>query len=218
MFYRDVDLADRAAMTVFLEGHFRYSTMNSWNGNTSYANNVKIAHLDIPRELQDTAYDLLGAEGGMDCVNEVLREWDYVHDMEYQAGFNGRSGGYIVMYRGGRDYEHASTTRCDCCFKKTYHKVDTPCTSSGCPGTLRVLAKPLPRVYTSGKGIDQDVDFESWAIESLVERVKLVQSFDQMCDDAVAMFIDCCRTYEVVDEQILVPKTVRVLKERVCAN
>lgn len=36
-FYRPVDLRSRHEMTQFLSSHFRYPTMNSWNGCTSYA-------------------------------------------------------------------------------------------------------------------------------------------------------------------------------------
>ena len=47
MFSVKVDMRSRKAMTEFLENHFRYSTMNSWNGSTSYANNVKYYNLDL---------------------------------------------------------------------------------------------------------------------------------------------------------------------------
>ena len=36
-FFTPVDLRSRAAMTAYLDGHFRYPTMNSWNQATSYA-------------------------------------------------------------------------------------------------------------------------------------------------------------------------------------
>ena len=44
-YYKDIDLRSRKAMTTFLENHFRYPTMNSWNNSTSYANNMKVYKL-----------------------------------------------------------------------------------------------------------------------------------------------------------------------------
>ena len=41
-FYYPVNLRSRAEMTLFLQNHFRYNTMNSWNHSTSYACNLKI--------------------------------------------------------------------------------------------------------------------------------------------------------------------------------
>ena len=53
MYYTKVDMRSRKAMVNFLENHFRYSTMNSWNNSTSYANNVKYYNLDLTNEQTD---------------------------------------------------------------------------------------------------------------------------------------------------------------------
>ena len=44
-FYEKVDLRSRKDMVDFLENHFRYFTMNSWNRSTSFANNMKLYNL-----------------------------------------------------------------------------------------------------------------------------------------------------------------------------
>ena len=45
-------------MTAYLQTHFRYSTMNSWNGADSYAHNLKIYKLGLCSEIEDKLYDL----------------------------------------------------------------------------------------------------------------------------------------------------------------
>lgn len=104
--YRDKpDLRSRAAMTAFLRGHFRYHTMNSWNRSTSYANRVKLDRLAVPADKYDLALDVLF--GGVQCP-----DWDdardaltrrFAEETGFEVGFNGRSGGYLVLYQAGVD-------------------------------------------------------------------------------------------------------------------
>lgn len=46
-FFQPVDLRSRKAMIDYLEDHFRYFTMNSWNRSQSYACNLKIYKLGL---------------------------------------------------------------------------------------------------------------------------------------------------------------------------
>lgn len=46
MYEKAVNTDNRNEMIRFLTGHFRYFTMNSWNGCSSYANNVKFITWD----------------------------------------------------------------------------------------------------------------------------------------------------------------------------
>jgi hypothetical protein len=55
MFSRKVDRRSRAAMIAFLVEHFRYDTMNSWNGSTSYAHCIKFSRLGLSPEQTDAA-------------------------------------------------------------------------------------------------------------------------------------------------------------------
>lgn len=85
----------------------RYYTMNSWNNSTSLAYNLKIYNV-IDKDLQDACYDLLDAEYFYaDSINPLIYAFDRKYNYEWQAGFNGRSGGYLVLYRGGR-YENGN--------------------------------------------------------------------------------------------------------------
>ena len=75
------------------------------------------------------------------------------------------------------------------------------------------MEKPQPQVFSQpGKSIDQDEDFVEWDIDSLRERVKLVQEFDRLCDQVVAEFCYFCEYYDVVDKDILVPKSIKTLE------
>lgn len=98
IFTKEVNTEDRNEMITFLKNHFRYFTMNSWNGMTSYANNVKLYNLQLPESLRNKAYDFLDAE----CVGyqydiDVLIN-NFYNETGYTAGFNGRNSGYLVMY------------------------------------------------------------------------------------------------------------------------
>ena len=55
-------------------------------------------------------------------------------------------------------------------------------------------------------------DFEGWTLSDLSERVELVQDFDRHCDDIAATYINLCRNYRVTEEEIFVPKTIKVLE------
>jgi hypothetical protein len=212
-FYKNVDMRNREAMIAFLDGHFRYDTMNSWNRSTSYANCVKIHRLDLPREQMDKAWAMLDMEEVFDAIHGIIRDWSEAHAWEWQVGFNGRSGGYLVLYQGGLDWKNARTAQCDTCGKQTWHKENVPCTVKGCPGTLKVLEKPRPQVVTyPGRGLDQSEDFAEWGMDRLRDRVRLVQEFDKLCDECVAEFVHYCENYNIVERDIIVPKTIKVLE------
>ncbi len=103
MFTKEIDLNDRKAMIDFLENHFRYNTMNSWNCSTSYANDVKLYNIGLTREQEDKLYEIMDCDGAYDSVNELLDDFAYNHNFNWQVGFNGRSGGYLVLYQGGKN-------------------------------------------------------------------------------------------------------------------
>lgn len=96
MFYKKgLDISNTKEMFEFLKGHFTYDTMNSWNGLKSIANNVKIYNLELDgdawnalRYLEDDDYF---------SVNMMIEDWEAEHP-DYSVGFNGRSGGYLVLY------------------------------------------------------------------------------------------------------------------------
>ena len=43
-------------------------------------------------------------------------------------------------------------------------------------------------------------------------REELVQEFDKLCDDITTTYIQTCLNYRISEEEILVPKTIKVLE------
>lgn len=80
----------------------RYWTMNSWNRVTAPAYNLKVYNV-IPLELQDKVYELMDIEDFYFVINHLIEQFNFNNGYEWQAGFNGRSGGYLVLYIGGED-------------------------------------------------------------------------------------------------------------------
>lgn len=99
-FFESVDLRSRKEMTAFLSGHFRYPTMNSWNRATSYACNLKVDRLGLTFDIVLKLLDMLGTQEFFDMRQELLDEFNAEHRYRWQAAFNGRSGGYLVLYQG----------------------------------------------------------------------------------------------------------------------
>ena len=101
LFSRCVDKRSREDMTAYLSSHFRYNTMNSWNRSTSYACNMKIYNLELERETENKLWDLIQVPEFYDRLNELVEDFGRQHNYLWQAGWNGRSGGYLVLYQGG---------------------------------------------------------------------------------------------------------------------
>lgn len=199
----------------FLTGHFRYNTANGWNGSTSYAVQMKIYDF-VPRKLQDKAYQLLDVPDTFDAVNDRIREWDAESGHVWQAGFNGRSGGYLVLYQGGaKPSEHKSY--CVECGQKNFTLTkETGKKCGACNENGRTDYKYIPLIPFSypGKSTDQGEDFAEWDDDSIRERVKLVRRFDKLAKELQAIFLSFCEGFDVVEETIHVPKTVKRLVEK----
>lgn len=96
MFYKTgIDLCNDKQMFNFLKEHFSYSTLNSWNGLKSIANNVKLYNLDLTGDWS-VALNALEKDEYF-SVNMMIEDWEDEHP-NYKVGFNGRSGGYLVLY------------------------------------------------------------------------------------------------------------------------
>jgi ribosomal protein S27AE len=213
-FHRNVDRRSRRAMAEFLAGHFRYNTMNSWNDSTTYANKVKIYDV-IPNDLQNKAFEVLEAQDSESQISYLLADFDREHDYRWQVGFNGRSSGYIVLYQGGwRPSQHKRI--CTTCGQKNFQAETTKCGRCHAETMIDYKGRDVytqPGIGTDhGCDLDTFMDPDEWSMSDLRERVELVQEFDQLCDDVVAEFISLCEDYEVVEETVMVPHTVKVLR------
>lgn len=212
-FYTPVDLRDRAAMTRFLEKHFRYHTMNSWNRSTSYACNLKIHRLGLEEADESKLYEMLETREFFCLQRTLLDEFGRRHNYHWQAGMNGRSGGYLVLYQGSVK-PSGYLSFCTECGKKNYRSAsETSCVCGVCGKPARVNFEHTDMLVSAypGRGTDMDEDFEDWELTALRERVRLVQSLDQLADNMVAQAIHLCRTYEVTEETVFVPQVRKVL-------
>lgn len=219
MFKKDINMENRETMIQFLRSHYRYFTGNSWNRATSYANNMKIHNLDVPREIRDKLYDLLDVEEVYERFSELIEDFNMDHEYAWQAKWNGRSGGYLVLYSGGRrklDYK----SRCIKCGQLNYKSIEETgdCRCGRCGKETRInLTGPVYQAYATCKDVDQGEDFEEWDMEELRKRVKVITDFDQLCDDIVAEAVYLAENYELEEETYYVEQTRKVLSQRVTA-
>ena len=152
MFYKaGVDITSDKQMFNFLKNHFEYYTCNSWNGLRSVANNVKLYNLDLPGDWC-VALSLLEADD-YDYINMLIKDWEREHP-GYSVGFNGRSGGYLVLYNRGnaRHVLPDEITDCD-----TYEDYKQYCYDY--IGTVKANRRVL------------------------IDYVTLVRDFDKLCDE-----------------------------------
>jgi hypothetical protein len=216
MFYKEVNLKNPGEMIAFLKKHFRYHTMNSWNKSTSYANNIKLYNIEKPPDVDDDKWcQMLGITEWQEKLSDLLEEFGRRYNWLWQAGINGRSGGYVILYRGGIK-PSGYKSFCIHCGQKNCQAI--PVGEIGvcgrCDAKARINFKQEHmQVFTwPGQNIDMGEDFRRWDNFVLKERVELVQEFDRLGDTIVDVYIETCRDYRIVEEEILVPKTVRILE------
>lgn len=96
MFYQTgVDITNDKSMFNFIANHPTYYTMNSWNRTRSIAHNVKLYNLNLDGNWT-VAQAFLESED-YETVNMMIHDWER-ENPGYSVGFNGRSGGYLVLY------------------------------------------------------------------------------------------------------------------------
>ena len=211
---RSHTMTKRRRLMEYLQDHCRYFTMRSSNRSSSYARNVKVHELPMDAKTRSRAHDLLDVPEAFDEIHQLIEEFGRKHGWRWQAGFSGRSGGYLVLYQGGTEAS-GCTTMCGRCGRLTWYETEQPCHMEGCTGTLRKLPLDHYRIVTyPGKGVDDDAAFSHWSTEELEDRSRLVREFDELCDACVESFISFAKTHAVEELEILVPKTVRVAVER----
>ncbi len=207
-FFRSVDRRSRKAMESYLGEHFRYPTMNSWNRSTSYANNMKIHHLGISGYIADKLYDLIQTPEFYDQLHELIQTFNEKNDYLWQAGWNGRSGGYLVLYQGGKKPSEYRSY-CTSCGQRNYRSVSENGTSCGRGGEeARVdYETPPMEIFTyPGRGLDMDEDFTDWTLYELQQRTELVQNFDRLADNIVSEALHIAETHSMEERTVYVPQ------------
>ena len=170
MFYKTgVDITNDKQMFNFLKNHFEYWTVNSWNRLESIANNVKIYNL----ELDGDPYVALAALQKDDYfdVNSMIEDWEYEHP-NYKVGFNGRSGGYLVLYNDKNNGNVLPTIIAD-----AYDYEDFKQTCQEWYGGVKYFKQELK------------------------DYVELVRDFDKLCDD-IRNYVNELSTIDFVKEYL----------------
>lgn len=210
MFIKKVDLRSRKKMTEFLSGHYRYDVSNSWNRMTSFANNVKLYNLDIPKELMDRAYEIVCSDIDTfeyDSLVDTLIS-DFYKDTGYTALFNGRSGGYIVLYDAEKETLQYKSY-CLKCGQKNYKAVLSDDDRCGCCGAKRInITTPITRIHPKYAQVGSQYieDYEDMDISELREMTKLVQRFDRLCNDIREEFLYMLQNSTIVESEYTVTK------------
>jgi len=205
----------RKKMIKFLEGHFRYDTMNGWNASTSYAANVKVHSAISDKSIDDVKYDFLDCEEAFDDINFIIGEFDKKYEHRYQIGFNGRSRGYLVLYQGGvtkrniyTPEEYAKKHPSGAYAEGQGWKTEKEARKSG------LYNKTIIKTFTyTGKGMDMHEDFDEWGIAELKDRVKLVKDFDKTVRDCIYAYSNFCKSHIAVEETRYTPYKVTVAQE-----
>ena len=213
LFSQRVDKRSRAEMTAYLSGHFRYNTMNSWNRSTSYACNMKLYKLGLDRETEDKLWDMIQVPEFYERLNERIEDFNRQHNYLWQAGWNGRSGGYLVLYQGGTKPSRYRSY-CTKCGQKNYTSVAETGNRCGvCNEETRIdFSKPPIQIFFyPGRDVDMGEDFEDWSLYELKQRTELVQEFDQLADDIVEEALHIASEHTVEEQVIYKPITELVL-------
>ena len=213
LFSQRVDKQSRAEMTAYLSGHFRDNTMNSWNRSTSYACNMKLYKLGLDRETEDKLWDMIQVPEFYEWLNERIEDFNWQHNYLWQAGWNGRSGGYLVLYQGGTK-PSGYRSYCTKCGQKNYTSVaETGNWCGVCNEEARVdYIKPPMQIFSfPGRDVDMDEDFEDWSLYELQQRTELVQEFDRLADDIVAEALYIAQNHSVEERTVYMPTTELVL-------
>ena len=113
-------------MQAYLRDHSRYWTTACCNRASSYARCIKLSRIDFPdKATEGVAWDLVGADSDWWDAAGLSEEIDAFatrYNHQWQIGVNGRSGGYMVLYRGYRK-SSGYKSRCTNCGQLNYAHV-----------------------------------------------------------------------------------------------
>lgn len=172
MFYKKVNKNNNREMFDFLKCHFTYYTLNSWNRLESIANNVKIYNLDIKGDCWKLL-EILELDN-YSSINAIIEDWEQMHK-GYKVNFNGKSGGYLVLYDEDNN-KHVFDNYQQNFIINAYD-------------------------YEDFKNLLHDYNYTLKEYKSeLIKMVELVQDFDKLCDSLVSecqYMLDNCNVEEI---------------------
>ena len=101
-FAKKIDLANKVEMIQFLRSHRRYYTASSVQRSTTYANLVKVHSLGLTAVEQQAAYAVIEVAETYQLLDEPMIDFQRQFNDSFQMGFNGRSGGHLVVLKAER--------------------------------------------------------------------------------------------------------------------
>lgn len=158
-----VDICSPKSMFEFINNHFTYYTLSSWNGLQSIANNMKLYNLGLEGDWT-TVLDYLYDEEDIGCIGFQIRdlvdEWEAKHP-GYSLGWNGRSGGYLVIYNHDR--------------------------RNGTVNFRNILPEDLTGFDNYEDFKETIKDYYGWNVKDMIpelrEYTELIRDFDKLCED-----------------------------------
>ncbi len=199
----------RKEMVAYLKNHFRYDTIR--NSGTSFAVNIKINRIEFPdQETRNRAWDLLDVEDAFFEFDEILSDFAERHDHQYQIGRNGRSGGYLILYDGGKkDTGHKSF--CPACGQRNFQVAKEGDVCGVCKHPRTNLTHPIMQTYVTGNTVgDHYGEYDEWETYSLKHLVDIVWDFDKTVKAAIQAFIDYAQWNEAAEEVVMIPQKIKV--------
>lgn len=158
-----VDICSPKSMFEFINNHFTYDTLNSWNRLESIANNVKLYNLGLDGDwgtVLDYLYDENDIGDLQYQISEMINDWEREHP-GYGLGFNGRSNGYLVIYNHDRQ--------------------------NGTINFRNILPDDLVGFDTYEEFKESIKDYYGWTMKDMIpelrEYTQLIRDFDKLCDD-----------------------------------
>lgn len=175
---KGVDIHNPKSMFMFLFNHFKYYTLNSWNGLKSIANKVKLYDLQLG-ELRSKAGELLFDEtdksGLCTVLIDMIDDWEADHP-NFRVYFNGRSDGYLVLANKDNFKSIFSEELDDYMF--------------GFDGNAEMA-------YEEFKAFLHDY---GWRVEDMYQELRstvlIVREFDELCDEMRNALISITENYE----------------------
>lgn len=158
-----VDICNPKSMFEFINNHFTYYTLNSWNGLQSIANNMKLYNLGLEGDwttVLDYLYDEEDIGGIGFQIRDLVDEWEANHP-GYSLGWNGRSGGYLVIYNHDR--------------------------RNGTVNFRNILPEDLTGFDNYEEFKETIKDYYGWNVKDMIpelrEYTELIRDFDKLCED-----------------------------------
>lgn len=213
-FEKKINTRNKEVIAGFLADHFRYSTMISWNGGSSYANNVKIDQLGLSGSDLDKAWEIIQAEDYWSEIKQPIRDFEKDWYGAYTIGSNGRNSGYLVLYEA-EIFQPGYKSTCSSCGQLNFGEAEPGSVCGVCREPRVNLQRPLQWVRAKASSIDHRMTMEEYLDMSrhwLLDRYELVRTFDAACDKVRSNFIALLNDHMVVEVTMHVEQKVKRLE------